>query len=89
MINDTERHIIKLCDAGKYASEIAAELNVSPGHVYRVLTKHRPNRPRKPRKITSELTLRIKALSEKGVGAAEIAVQVGCSRANVYRVLAC
>lgn len=88
-MTNTKQRIVELCDAGKYASEIAAELNVSPGHVYRVLTKYRPDRPRKPRKITSELTLRIKALAETGVGAAEIAAQVGCSRANVYRVLAC
>lgn len=81
--NILERH-----DAGESIEAIAAAEGVSTRHVYHVLAKHRPDRPRKPRTCTSAMPGVIRGLHDQGMAAARIASVLGISRAYVYRHIA-
>lgn len=75
-----ERH-----DAGQSADAIAAAECVSAGYVYSTLREHRPDRPRKARRHTSDKPRLIAGLAAQGIKVARIAVALGVSAAYVYR----
>lgn len=87
-MTDVLNRILELNDAGKYAGEIAQACNVSAGYVYKVLREYRPDRPRKPRKLVSDIPVKVLALSAEKYRPAQIAALCGCSRAYVYCILA-
>lgn len=79
--------IVELSDAGEQADAIADECECSPGYVYRILRDVRPDRKRKPRRLTAELPGQIRHLAKSDIKPARIAFLLDCSVAYVYRVL--
>ena len=79
--------ILALSDAGHAPADIASRLDVPISTVYSILRRHRPDRPRKPRRRTSDLPYKIRTLASRGIAPQRIAVLMEVSRAYVYRVL--
>lgn len=86
-MTDRTASILTLADRGHTAPQIAAAEQCSTGYVYKLLREHRPKRVRKPRKQTSELPAKVRALAARDVGVARIAFLLDCSTAYVYRIL--
>lgn len=79
--------ILELSDAGQHPAQIAAALPVSLGHVYATLREHRPDRPRKQRRATSDLPRMVRGLDAQGITVERIAVLLAITPAYVYRIL--
>jgi hypothetical protein len=79
--------ILSRHDAGEHVSAIAAACQVSPGHVYCVLRKHRPERQRKPRERTSERRRFILGLLEQDIKPRRVAFLAQVSPAYVYALM--
>lgn len=90
--------ILALSDAGNYPADIAETVvwtdsagqrwtGASLTYVYRVLSRERPDRARKPRPRTSDKARKIKGLASRGIGRTRIAELCGVSRAYVHKVL--
>lgn len=84
---DSTAEILRLADRDTSVSDIADHLALTPGRVYTVLRQHRPDRPRKSRRETSELRPKILGLHDRGIKPSRIAFLLECSRAYVYRIL--
>lgn len=79
--------VLALSDAGQHPAQIATALSLSPGHVYGILRRERPNRPRKRRQGTSDVPRMVRGLDAAGITVERIAVLCACSRAYCYRIL--
>jgi hypothetical protein len=79
--------ILSRHDAGEHVSVIAAACQVSPGHVYGVLRKHRPERQRKPRERTSERRRFILGLLAQDIKPRRVAFLAQVSPAYVYALM--
>lgn len=77
--------ILARSDRGDNAAAIAAALDVTPGYVYGILRRERPDRKRKPRRRTSKKPEQIHALAMAGANAKRIAKLLKCSKAYAYR----
>ncbi len=84
------KKILALADVRPLLSveDIAARVNLGQGRIYALLRQHRPNRPRHPRRRTSELPAQVRGLTAKGIGPARIAALLGVTRQYVYKILA-
>lgn len=87
--NDLSK-LLRLADKAPPLSveQIAAACDLSAGRVYAILREHRPDRARKPRRQTSVVPAKVRALHKRGTGAARIAALLGVKRQYVYRILA-
>lgn len=79
--------ILALSDAGHAPDAIASRLGVPISTVYSILRRHRPDRPRKMRRRTSDMPYKICALAARGIAPQRIAILMEVSRAYVYKVL--
>jgi hypothetical protein len=85
---DTLRTILEWSDAGHKVATIAAQVSLKERVVYAALARHRPDRPREARRLTSVVPAKIAALQAAGATPTRIAELCGVSRAYVYRHLA-
>ena len=91
MTTDADQRCEKVCqlsDAGETVEAICEATGLKFGRVYDILRKHRPNRPRQPRKRTSRLPEMICGLADHGIKPPRIAVLLKITPAYVYAVLA-
>lgn len=87
MTTTTLSKILTRHDRGESVAAIAKALSLSPGYIYGVLRRFRPQRARKPRTPTSDMPRMIVGLHKQKIKPARIAVVLGVSRAYVYRHL--
>lgn len=82
-------HTTLLADAdnGTPVADIAARYHLTPGGVYAILRRERPDRPRAARRRHSEKRAMILGLVRAGVEIERVAFLCSCSKAWVYRVL--
>lgn len=80
--------IVARSDAGEHPDQIAATLpGCTLGYVYTVLREYRPRRKRKPRRCTSDIPDKVRALDGAGIKQARIAFLLGITRAYVSKIL--
>lgn len=79
--------ILARSDRNESVDEIARVADVSPGRIYALLRKHRPDRARKPRERTSEIPAKIRALDLQKIKPRRIAFLLDVTPAYVYKVL--
>lgn len=78
--------ILALFDAGHTPVEIASR-GFQKGQVYAVLRAQRAGRGRAPRRRTSEVREKVRALRAAGLAAGRISALLGISRTWVYALL--
>jgi len=78
---------LALADAGATVPQLCAASGLKPTRVYALLREHRPGRPRKPRRRTSDVPMKIRGLVATGIKPTRVAFLLGITPAYVYKVL--
>lgn len=84
---DTLDTVLRLCDEGATVDAMREATGLKSSRVYAILRKHRPNRPRQPRRRTSDIPPKVLHLAASGISPRRVAFLLEITPQYVYQIL--
>lgn len=79
--------VLRIADEGGTVDAMCEVSGLKSSRVYAVLRKHRPDRPRQPRRRVSRVPDKVRGLTAAGIAAPRVAFLLGITPAYVYAIL--